>query len=76
MGTVWQGTHMKLGVSVAIKFIKAEYTRHKMARARFELEARSAARVRTKYAVKILDYGITRGGSLTSSWSTSTARRS
>jgi serine/threonine-protein kinase len=62
MGTVWQGTHLTLGIPVAIKFIKAEYARHELARARFELEARSAARVQTRYAVKILDYGVTEGG--------------
>ena len=62
MGTVWQGTHLTLGISVAIKFIKAEYARHPLARSRFELEARSAARLQTKYAVKIYDYGVTEGG--------------
>jgi len=62
MGTVWKGTHLTLGISVAIKFIKAEYAKHALARARFELEARSAARLQTKYAVKIFDYGVTEGG--------------
>ena len=62
MGTVWQGTHLTLGIPVAIKFIKAEHTRHPLARARFELEARTAARLQTKYAVRILDYGVTEDG--------------
>ncbi len=62
MGTVWKGTHLTLGIAVAIKFIKAEYAAHTLARARFELEARSAARLQTKYAVKIFDYGVTEEG--------------
>ncbi|HEY2515526.1 MAG TPA: protein kinase, partial [Polyangiaceae bacterium] len=62
MGTVWQGTHVGLGVKVAIKFIKAEYARLPAARARFELEARAAARLRTKYAVKVFDCGVTDDG--------------
>jgi serine/threonine-protein kinase len=62
MGTVWQGTHLTLGISVAIKFIKAEYARHPLARSRFELEARTAARLQTKYAVKTYDYGVTEDG--------------
>ena len=61
MGTVWKGTHLSLGMSVAIKFIKPEFASHPLARARFEFEARSAARLKTKYAVKIFDYGVTEG---------------
>jgi len=62
MGTVWKGTHLALGIPVAIKFIKGEYARHALARARFELEARTAARLQTSYAVKILDYGVNEEG--------------
>jgi serine/threonine protein kinase len=62
MGTVWKGIHLSLGMSVAIKFIKGDYARHSTALARFELEARAAARLRTKYAVKVFDYGVTSGG--------------
>ena len=62
MGTVWEGTHMSLGMRVAIKFIKGDYAGHSLARARFELEARAAARLRTKYAVKVFDCGVTSGG--------------
>ena len=62
MGTVWEGTHLSLGMRVAIKFIKGDYAGHSVARARFELEARAAARLRTKYAVKVFDCGMTSGG--------------
>jgi serine/threonine protein kinase len=62
MGTVWQGKHLSLGMRVAIKFIKGDYARHSVARARFELEARAAASLRTKYAVKVFDCGVTTGG--------------
>ncbi len=62
MGTVWQGTHLALGTRVAIKFIKSEYALVPAVRARFELEARCAAHLRTKYAVQVFDYGITEDG--------------
>jgi serine/threonine protein kinase len=62
MGTVWAGTHISLGMKVAIKFIKGDYAGHAVARARFELEAKAAARLRTKYAVKMFECGMTAGG--------------
>jgi len=62
MGTVWEGTHLLLGMRVAIKFIKGEYAQESLAKARFELEAKAAASLRTKYAVKVFDCGVTSGG--------------
>ncbi len=62
MGTVWEATHVSLGMRVAIKFIKGDYARQAIARARFELEAKTAAKLRTKYAVKVFDCGVTSGG--------------
>jgi serine/threonine protein kinase len=62
MGTVWQATHLSLGMRVAIKFIKGDYARQAAAKARFELEAKAAASLRTKYAVKVFDCGVTTGG--------------
>ena len=59
MGTVWQGVHITLGNKVAIKFIKPAYATHPDARKRFEIEARAAAKLRTKHAVQVHDFGVT-----------------
>jgi serine/threonine-protein kinase len=58
MGTVWEGTHVKLGTRVAIKFIRPQFAQQPEARARFEIEARAAARLQTKHAVHVYDYGV------------------
>jgi serine/threonine-protein kinase len=62
MGTVWEGVHDKLGKRVAIKFIKSAYAEHDEARARFEIEARAAAKLQSKHAVHVYDYGVTDDG--------------
>ncbi len=59
MGTVWLGAHIALGTTVAIKFIKPAHAAHPDARKRFEIEARAAAKLQTKHAVHVYDYGIT-----------------
>jgi len=62
MGTVWRGSHITLGSKVAIKFIKPTYAQHPDARKRFEIEARAAAKLRTKHAVQVHDFGVTDEG--------------
>jgi eukaryotic-like serine/threonine-protein kinase len=62
MGTVWQGVHTTLNHKVAIKFIKPTYASHPDARKRFEIEARAAAKLRTKHAVQVHDFGVTEEG--------------
>jgi serine/threonine protein kinase len=62
MGTVWRGTHLSLRMPVAIKFIKGAQAQNPIAKARFELEAKATARLRTKYAVKVFDCGTTAAG--------------
>jgi serine/threonine-protein kinase len=62
MGTVWEGVHGTLGTRVAIKFIKPQFAAQPEARARFEIEARAAARLRTKHAVNVYDYGVSDDG--------------
>jgi serine/threonine-protein kinase len=59
MGTVWQGVHITLGTKVAIKFIKPAYASHPDTRKRFEIEARAAAKLRTRHAVAVHDFGVT-----------------
>ena len=62
MGTVWLGKHIGLGNSVAIKFIRPQFATRDDARRRFEIEARAAASVESKHAVKVYDYGVTDDG--------------
>jgi eukaryotic-like serine/threonine-protein kinase len=62
MGTVWEGVHSALGQKVAIKFIKPAYASHLDARKRFEIEARAAAKLKTKHAVQVYDFGLTLDG--------------
>lgn len=62
MGTVWLGQHQGLGTRVAIKFIRPQFAERADARRRFEIEARAAASVDSKHAVKVYDYGVTDAG--------------
>ncbi|HYP76701.1 MAG TPA: serine/threonine-protein kinase [Polyangiaceae bacterium] len=62
MGTVWEGTHLSLGTRVAVKFIDAGYAQSPEARARFENEARAAARLRSKHVVEVYDHGVSDDG--------------
>ncbi len=62
MGTVWEGVHVVLGTRVAIKFIKPRFSDQAEARARFEIEARAAAKLKTKHAVHVYDYGVSPEG--------------
>ncbi len=62
MGTVWMGEHVGLGTPVAIKFIRPQFAERADARRRFEIEARAAASVESKHAVKVYDYGVTDAG--------------
>ncbi len=62
MGTVWEGVHETLGTRVAVKFIKPQHASAADARKRFEIEARAAAKLRTKHAVHVYDYGVNEAG--------------
>ncbi len=62
MGTVWLGYHEQLGTRLAIKFIRPQFAERPDARRRFEIEARAAASVDSKHAVKVYDYGVTDKG--------------
>ena len=62
MGTVWEGVHTTLGTRVAIKCIKPQFAEQPEARARFEIEARAAAKLNTKHAVHVYDYGVNEEG--------------
>ena len=62
MGTVWEGVHETLGTRVAIKFIKPSHAGAADARKRFEIEARAAAKLQSKHAVHVFDYGVNEAG--------------
>lgn len=56
------GVHATLGTRVAVKFIKPRFAEQPEARARFEIEARAAAKLKTKHAVHVFDYGVSAEG--------------
>src|SRR5258706_943257 len=62
MGSVWLGRHVTLGQAVAIKFRHPKLRRSKDARRRFEVEAKAAARINSRHAVKVHDHGVTEDG--------------
>jgi serine/threonine-protein kinase len=57
MGTVWLAHQKALDVPCAVKFIDPEKADAAELRARFEREARAAARINSPHVVQILDYG-------------------
>ena len=61
MGEVWAAHHIGLDVPCALKFIHARAAASPEIRARFELEARSAAQLRSPHVVQILDHGTWEG---------------
>ncbi len=62
MGTVWAAFHRTLGQRVAIKLISPEHVGSPEARRRFSVEAKSAARLRSRHVVQVQDDGETPGG--------------
>jgi eukaryotic-like serine/threonine-protein kinase len=61
MGAVWRATHITLGHDVAIKFLKMSENSDG-ARARFEREAKLAARLgeASRHIARVIDYGVHR----------------
>jgi serine/threonine protein kinase len=62
MGTVWAAFHVTLGQKVAIKLISAEHAGSNDARMRFGLEAKAAARLKSRHVVQVYDSGHTADG--------------
>src|SRR5687768_13185877 len=62
MGTVWAASHVTLGQRVAIKLISGDQARSQEARQRFSLEAKAAARLKSRHAVQVYDDGETPEG--------------
>ena len=64
MGTVWQAEHVTLGHPVAIKFLHGSVASAAEPRARFEREARVAARLgeASRHITRVIDHGVTADG--------------
>jgi eukaryotic-like serine/threonine-protein kinase len=62
MGTVYRAVHGSLGQRVAIKLIASEHSQSAEARARFRVEAKAAARLRSRHVVQVIDDGETPEG--------------
>src|SRR5690349_3823123 len=57
MGVVMAAVHVQLGHSVALKFLSRKGARNPETLARFALEAKAAAMMRSEHATRILDIG-------------------
>jgi serine/threonine protein kinase len=57
MGSVWRAHHLRLDIPCAIKFIHGDESSMPELRARFEREARAAAKLRSPNVVQMLDHG-------------------
>jgi eukaryotic-like serine/threonine-protein kinase len=59
MGEVWRAEHLSLGTSVALKLVDIAVRQNPdEILARFQQEARAAARLKSPYVVQILDHGV------------------
>ena len=62
MGSVWSAMHLGLGQRVAVKLIAKRYAGSREARQRFDLEAKAAAQLRSRFVVQVYDNGETGDG--------------
>jgi eukaryotic-like serine/threonine-protein kinase len=62
MGTVYRAVHVTLGQRVAIKLISGEHLKSTEARKRFSVEAKAAAKLRSRHVVQVYDDGETSEG--------------
>jgi serine/threonine protein kinase len=61
MGSIWHATHLGLDIPCAVKFIEGHLAEMADMNARFEREAKAAAKLRSPHVVQILDHGIWEG---------------
>jgi serine/threonine-protein kinase len=62
MGSIWVADHLTLGTQVAVKFIASELVENSAMLARFQLEATSAAQIKSPHVVQMFDHGVTAEG--------------
>ncbi len=55
MGTVYQGRHIEIGYTVAIKVLREDHLGDNDSVSRFHAEARAVAKLRTKHVAKVFD---------------------
>jgi hypothetical protein len=58
MGSVWRATHTGLGEQVAVKLVSANFVRSAEALRRFDTEAKSAAKLRSRHVPHVFDNGV------------------
>jgi serine/threonine-protein kinase len=61
MGSVFKARHLKLGRTVAVKFLRPEVAQDAEARARFEREAQAMALLSHPHVVQVFDFGTEQG---------------
>jgi len=57
MGSVWEATHLGLEQKVAVKIVSPQYAKVPDIRRRFDVEAKAAARLRSRHVVQVFDNG-------------------
>src|SRR5689334_4137334 len=62
MGQVWLADHKGLDIEVAVKFMRRDVADDPVSLARFEQEAKLAARIKSPHVVEVFDYDVTDGG--------------
>ncbi len=62
MGSVWRATHTGLGEPVAVKLVSAQFVRSSEALRRFDTEAKSAAKLRSRHVPQVFDNGVLEDG--------------
>jgi len=62
MGQVWLAEHKGLDIQVAVKFMRRDVADDPVSLARFEQEAKLAARIKSPHVVEVFDYDVTNTG--------------
>jgi serine/threonine-protein kinase len=61
MGEVWRARHLALDNDVAIKFLGTQLANNEEVRQRFRAEAKITAKLRSRNAVQVFDFGVSDG---------------
>ena len=58
MGAVWKARHIRLGTSVAVKFLAPALVGSRKSLARFEREAHAATVIQSQHVIQVHDFGV------------------